>query len=109
MVAILIVCRCGKTHTSLEEWRECPMTHQPQYTEQEWYGTMEDIEDDDRRFVESLASNIWLTILIFIFIVLYYPSLLFGSIADRWGQRRLQKRQNAAIQEQAKKRPRRAF
>lgn len=100
-------CNCGGIHKTVEEWKECPMAETPRAAQQEWYGTLED--EDDRRFMASVASNVWLTILIIVFIMLYYPMLLLGGIADRWHQRRLQKRKNAAIQEQAKKRPRRAF
>lgn len=75
--------------------------HAPQYIDE---------PDHEDTFWRDLSCNVAINILLVIFILpLMYTLIAMAKIADYISRRRLRKRLDAAIQEPAKHRPRRAF
>lgn len=109
-----IFCNCGGLHKTVEEWRECPMASTPrqdntppEIIQQEWHGMTADGEQD---YFASRALSIALNVaMIFLIFPLMYVMIGMARIGDYISRRRLRKTTNAAIQEPAKRRPRRAF
>ncbi len=103
-----IFCNCGGLHKTVEEWKECPMSTKAKQIEQDWYGVTGD--DPAPSYLSSRSVEIALNAaLIFFIFPLMFVLLGMAYVADYISRRRLRKRTNAAIQEPAKRRPRRAF
>ena len=112
-----ILCNCGGIHQSVEEWKDCPMALTPRpidYRERfanveikEWKGVT---ADDEPSIWESRAASIILNLgMLFVIFPIMYLGIGAAKIADWRARRRLRKSQVPAIQEPAKRRPRRAF
>jgi hypothetical protein len=107
MAVMRVLCSCGGIHT-VEEWKECPMAMTPRPIDYRERFTVQYCIPP--RSIERRVADLILNVLMASFIFpLMYALIGAAKVADWWTRRRLRKSPDAAIQEPAKPRPRRAF